>query len=56
MLVAQSSTKGKSSSVGMANVMGFVPSMFSTPNVGAIDGRAFVPVIPIMFCFAAIMA
>ena len=29
---------GKSSSVGMAQDMGLVPSMFSTPKVGAMEG------------------
>ncbi len=36
-------------------VSGFVPSMFSTPKVGAMDGRALVPVMPIMPALAAIM-
>ena len=52
--VAQSRRNGKGSSVGMANVRGFVPSMFSTPKVGAIEGRALVPVMPIMFSRTAI--
>ena len=46
MLVAQSMQKGKSSSVGSEKVRGFVPIMFSTPKVGAIEGRALVPVRP----------
>ena len=45
--VAQSMQKGNGSSVGRPNVRGFVPIMFSTPNVGAMLGRAFVPVMPI---------
>lgn len=44
--VAQSITNGNSSSVGIPNVKGFVPIQGSTPNVGAIDGLAFVPVKP----------
>ena len=56
MLVAQSMTNGKSSSVGIPTVSGLVPSMFSTPKVGAMDGRALVPVMPIMFAFVAIVA
>ena len=55
MEVAQSMQNGNSSSVGSAIVSGFVPSMFSTPKVGAIDGRAFVPVMPISPCFVAIV-
>ena len=35
---------------------GFVPIIGSTPNVGAIDGRAFVPVNPIHPCSVAIVA
>ena len=46
--VAQSMQKGNSSSVGSENVSGFVPIMFSTPNVGEMEGRAFVPVMPTM--------
>ena len=38
--------KSNSSSVGKAKVKGLVPIMFSTPKVGAMDGRALVPVIP----------
>lgn len=44
--VAQSITNGNGSSVGIPNVSGFVPIQGSTPNVGAIDGRALVPVNP----------
>lgn len=44
--VAQSITKGNGSSVGIPKVNGLVPIQGSTPNVGAIDGRAFVPVNP----------
>ena len=40
----------------MPIVSGFVPNMPSTPKVGATDGRAFVPVIPIQPAFAAIDA
>mmetsp|Transcript_2439 Transcript_2439/g.4833 ORF Transcript_2439/g.4833 Transcript_2439/m.4833 type:complete len:260 (+) Transcript_2439:60-839(+) len=46
--VAQSITKGYSSEVGMPKTRGFVPSMGSTPNVGAMEGRALVPVRPIL--------
>ena len=46
MEVAQSMQKGNSSSVGRANVRGLVPIMFSTPKVGAMEGRALVPVMP----------
>jgi hypothetical protein len=46
MDVAQSITNGNSSSVGIPNVNGLVPMHGSTPNVGAIEGRAFVPVNP----------
>ena len=56
MLVAQSMTNGNASSVGRPMVSGFVPSLFSTPKVGAMDGRALVPVMPIMFAFVAIVA
>ena len=56
MDVAQSITKGNSSSVGRPMVSGFVPSIFSTPKVGAMEGRALVPVMPIMPCFVAIVA
>ncbi len=55
MLVAQSSVKGKSSSVGRPKVRGLVPSMFSTPKVGAMDGRAFVPEMPIMPSLTAML-
>ena len=55
MEVAQSSWKGKSSSVGKPTVSGLVPSMFSTPNVGAMEGRALVPVMPIMPASVAIV-
>ena len=51
--VAQSSVNGNGSSVGILNVNGLVPSIFSTPNVGATDGLALVPLIPIIFSFAA---
>ncbi len=53
MEVAQSRRKGNFSSVGMAKVRGLVPSMFSTPKVGATEGRALVPVMPIMPASAA---
>ena len=56
MDVAQSRQKGNSSSVGRENVRGFVPIMFSTPNVGAVEGRALVPVSPIRPSFEAIPA
>ena len=56
MEVAQSRQKGKSSSVGSAKVSGLVPSMFSTPKVGAMDGRAFVPVMPMSPSSLAIVA
>jgi len=56
MEVAQSRQKGKGSSVGMPTVSGLVPSMFSTPNVGAMEGRALVPVRPIMPARVAIVA
>lgn len=46
--MAQSITKGKGSDEGMPKVIGFVPSIGSTPKVGAIDGRALVPVSPIL--------
>jgi hypothetical protein len=48
--VAQSITKGKGSLVGTPNVRGLVPMQGCTPNVGAIDGRALVPVKPIKLC------
>ena len=48
MDVAQSIKNGYPSSVGIPIVSGFVPSIFSTPNVGAIEGLALVPVIPII--------
>ena len=48
--------KGNASSVGRPMVSGLVPSMFSTPKVGAMDGRALVPVIPIMPAWVAISA
>ena len=51
--VAQSIQNGNPSSVGRENVKGFVPSIFSTPNVGAIEGLAFVPEIPIIPSSAA---
>ena len=41
---------------GSAKVSGLVPSIFSTPKVGAIAGLALVPVIPSIPCFDAIMA
>ena len=56
MDVAQSMTNGKSSSVGRPKVRGLVPIMFSTPKVGAIEGRALVPVMPIMPSLVAIVA
>ena len=56
MEVAQSNTKGNSSSVGIPKVRGLVPSIFSTPKVGAIEGRALVPVIPIMPASVAMVA
>ena len=55
MDVAQSKLNGKSSSVGIVNVSGLVPIMGSTPQVGATDGRALVPEIPIMPAFSAIV-
>ena len=54
--VAQSITNGNGSSVGIAIVNGLVPSMGSTPKVGAMLGLAFVPVKPIMFSRVAIIA
>ena len=42
MDVAASNKKGHSLSVGAPKAIGFVPSMGSTPKVGAIDGLAFV--------------
>ena len=54
--VAQSMQKGNSSSVGKAKVRGLVPIMFSTPKVGAIDGRALVPVRPSRPSLLAIVA
>ena len=56
MDVAQSKTKSKCSSVGKAKVKGLVPNIFSTPNVGAIDGRALVPQIPNKPCLLAMVA
>ena len=56
MDVAQSMQNGNSSSVGSANVSGLVPIMFSTPKVGAIEGRALVPVSPIIPSLLAIVA
>ena len=48
--------KGNSSSVGREKVRGLVPIMFSTPKVGAMEGRALVPVMPIMFSLVAMVA
>ena len=53
MEVAQSRLNGNGSSVGIVNVSGFVPIMGSTPKVGATDGRALVPLMPIMPAFSA---
>ena len=53
--MAQSKLNGNSSSVGIVNVSGFVPIIGSTPQVGATDGRAFVPEMPIMPAFSAIV-
>lgn len=39
--------KGKGSSEGIPQVMGFVPIMGSTPQVGAMEGLADVVVMPI---------
>ena len=55
MEVAQSMMKSKSSSVGMPMVSGFVPNMPSTPKVGATDGRALVPVMPMQPCLHAMV-
>ena len=55
MEVAQSKLKGKSSSVGMVKVKGFVPIIGSTPKVGATEGRALVPEMPIMPAFSAMV-
>ena len=55
-IYAQSITNGNGSSVGIAIVNGLVPSMGSTPKVGAMLGLAFVPVKPIMFSRVAIIA
>ena len=52
--VAASNENGNSSPVGIDQVKGFVPSLFSTLNVGAIDGRAFVPETPMQPSLAAI--
>ncbi len=41
-------TNGKGSEEGIPKVIGLVPNMGSTPYVGAIDGRALVPVSPIL--------
>ena len=46
--VAQSITNGKVSDDGMPKVRGLVPIIGSTPKVGAMDGRALVPVSPIL--------
>ncbi|MBA7592099.1 hypothetical protein ES708_34274 [subsurface metagenome] len=46
--MAQSRTKGNSSSEGIPKVKGLVPNIFSTPKVGAMEGRALVPLIPII--------
>lgn len=46
MEVAQSRTKGKSSLVGTPQVSGLVPRHGFTPKVGAMEGRALVPVRP----------
>ena len=53
MLVAQSMQKSNSSSVGSEKVRGLVPSMFSTPKVGAMLGRALVPATPMSPALAA---
>ena len=52
--VAASYRKGNSSSLGAPKAIGFVPKSGSTPNVGAIDGRALVKAIPIIPCSTAI--
>ena len=39
----------------MVKVMGLVPIMGSMPQVGATDGRALVPEMPIMPAFSAIV-
>jgi len=41
-------TNGKGSEEGIPKVIGLVPNMGSTPYVGAMDGRALVPVRPIL--------
>ena len=46
MEVAQSKLKSKGSSVGTPRVKGLVPNMPSVPQVGATEGRALVPVMP----------
>ena len=56
MEVAQSITKGKASSVGMPKHSGFVPRQGSTPKVGAMEGRALVPVKPMQPASVAIVA
>ena len=52
--VAQSKKNGNSPSDGITQVKGLVPSILSTPKVGAIDGLALVPQIPMQPCLAAI--
>ena len=54
MDVAPSKQKGYGISEGAAKAMGFVPSIGSVLNVGAMDGRAFVTVKPISPALAAI--
>ena len=56
MDVAQSITKGKGSSVGMPKHRGLVPKHGSTPNVGAVEGRALVPQKPMQPRSLAIVA
>ena len=53
--VAQSKLKENSSSVGMVKVRGLVPIIGSTPKVGATEGRALVPEMPIMPAFSAMV-
>ena len=48
VLVLTSHTNGRSSPVGAATAIGFVPSMRSRPNVGTTHGDAFVATMPIM--------
>ena len=53
MDVAASKVNGNSSSVGALKAIGFVPSIGCVPNVGAIDGWAFVKLMPTIPSLAA---